>query len=246
MEKQPNLKNKIMKILPKAAAAMTVTFQNLPFSPGRDHNRTENATRWLQPPGGKGLSMIPPEARRKFKDGSIDSQEPTSPKVSCMGQIKHKKKQMKKYKKSMSLPKEVKPIPNASSIPREEKKNTSTFRKIYHGTKPGKKSDASVDHDKEGVPDNGRVQPPPMNQMKRFASGRNTFANFDWKAQPVTPEEMNHRDHYSDEEEEEEIIIPFSAPIGAGGGTSLSLQPKKEINLWKRRTMEPPRPLHLN
>ena len=74
MEKQqPKLKNRILKILPKAAAAVTVTFQNPPFSPGRDHKRTENTTRWFKHAGGKGFSgpLIPAEARRKPKDGGV-------------------------------------------------------------------------------------------------------------------------------------------------------------------------------
>lgn len=66
---------------------------------------------------------------------------------------------------------------------------------------------------------------------------------------------IDQRDYYSDEdrrdsdcefEYQEEPIIPFSAPITVGGGGGLALQPKKEINLWKRRTMNPPRPLRLN
>ena len=87
-EKESKLKNKIFKILPKAAAAaVSMTFQNPPFSPGRDHKFKHH--------GGKGFfsgPMIPVEARRKSKDGCVETQEPTSPKISCMGQIKHKKK----------------------------------------------------------------------------------------------------------------------------------------------------------
>ncbi|KAI4336733.1 hypothetical protein L6164_015224 [Bauhinia variegata] len=254
-EKQSKLKNKILKIIPKAAA-MSVTFQNPPFSPGRDHKRAENASRWSKTHGGKGfsgpiISMIHAEGTRKSRNGNIDSQEPTSPKISCMGQIKHKKKQMKKANR-MAMPKDAKPVASASSTPREEKKHSSTFRKIFSGVKPGRKSDASAAHDKEGIHDSDRVKPPPpLNQMKRFASGRDAFASFDWTAQQVAPEENHRRDYYSDGEElEEEIIIPFSAPIllGGGGGrdaAALPLKPRKEINLWKRRTMEPPRPLQL-
>lgn len=249
MEKQPKLKNKILKILPKAAAAVTVTFQNPPFSPGKDHQRPKNASRWLKQHGGPTVSMIPDEARRKPRDGgsSMDSQEPTSPKVSCMGQIKHKKKQIKKSKaKSISLPKEVQV--------REVKEDASTFRRMFRG---GRKSGAAAtasDHDKKGssLPDRA----PRLSELKRFASGRDYLTNFDWMAQlgQVAPEEMDHRDYFSDQDRdesdaEEEVIIPFSAPILVGGdsnGGIAPLQPRKEINLWKRRTMAPPRPLQLN
>ncbi|KAK7310992.1 hypothetical protein RJT34_08828 [Clitoria ternatea] len=247
MEKQLKLKNKILKAL--------VTFHNPPFSPGRDNkSRPENTTKWVRPHHGvKGfscpmVSMIPDEARRKSHDNrsnSIDEicyQEPTSPKISCMGQIKHKKKHIKKGK--------------AKDI--EVKKHVSTFQKMlfFHAAKPkspGRKSDASVPHcKKDALADNA----PHVSQMRRFSSGREALANFDWRvAHNVAPEE-DEIDYYSDEErtgsdseDEQEVKIPFSAPIlvgATGHGDVLNLKPRKEINLWKRRTMAPPRPLQLN
>ena len=217
--------------------------------------------------------MIPDEAKRKPKDGGIETQEPTSPKVSCIGQIKHKKKQIKKQKaKAMSLPTRntttTTTIPATPKDTTEEKKKQA-YRKFqrmfFHTGKPKtgtrKSSAASLVGNNGGVSDNA----PPIGHMRRFASGRETFANFDWKAQ-IAPEEMNHRDCYSEddraesdveeeegeEEEEREVIIPFSAPLagrgggGGGDGSVANLQPRKEINLWKRRTMAPPRPLQLN
>lgn len=87
--------------------------------------------------------------------------------------------------------------------------------------------------------------------MKKFASGRGAFSDFDWMAHQIAPLESDHRNCYSDEErgdsdreEEEDYIIPFSAPLTVGGG--VELQPRKEVNLWKRRTIKPPRPLQLN
>ncbi|XP_061359303.1 uncharacterized protein At1g76070-like [Gastrolobium bilobum] len=267
MERHLKLKNKILKILPKTVSAITVTFQNPPFSPGRDHkSRPENTTRWLKPHGGKGfsgpiISMIPDEARRKSNDGGngIENQEPTSPKISCMGQIKHKKKQIKKAKaNNKSLPKEArKVVSNASSSTSRDivaKKRVSTFqRMLFHVAKPrsaGRKSDASATQPNK---DEFADKAPRVSQMKRFASGRDALANFDWKVQVV----QEGIDYYSDEDrvdsddaEEEDVIIPFSAPILVGGGVGhggeLNLKPRKEINLWKRRTMAPPRPLQLD
>ncbi|XP_027356407.1 uncharacterized protein At1g76070-like [Abrus precatorius] len=263
MEKQHKLKNKLLKALPKAVAAVTVTFQNPPFSPGRDNkSRPENTIKWLRPHGGKGfsgpiVSMIPDEARRKSHDrgtNGIDEiyyQEPTSPKISCMGQIKHKKKHMKKARAmSMSIPKETKKVAN-NTKDREVKKRVSTFqRMLFHGAKPkseGRKSDTSAPHQYS-------KDAPHVSQMRRFSSGREAFANFDWKVAP----EKEENDYYSDEDrvesdtEEEEVMIPFSAPILVGGGGDVchggvvNLKPRKEINLWKRRTMAPPRPLQLD
>ncbi|KAF8406666.1 hypothetical protein HHK36_008756 [Tetracentron sinense] len=221
----------ILRFLPRAASS--VTFQNPPFTPGRE-KRTENSNK-LKANAGKWFSgpIIPAGAPRKSKNGSFDSQEPTSPKVSCMGQIKHKKKIHKS--KRVSPPQESKP----ASSPRKVKKQSSALRSIFGGAKPGRKSDASAA--KPPLPDRA----PSLSQMKRFASGRDAFTNFEWTAQGVKV----RPDYYSDEErgdqsdEEDEVLIPFSAPMVVGG--RLAVEPRKEVNLWKRRTMAPPRPLQL-
>ncbi|KAJ8772650.1 hypothetical protein K2173_027827 [Erythroxylum novogranatense] len=239
MEKQSKSKNKFLKLLPRAATA--VNFQNPPFSPGRDKFRCNQH-------GCKGFSgpiikMIPDEVRTKPKNGGeFETQEPTSPKVSCIGQIKHKKK--------MNKAKRAEEKNRGASRPDELKKQTSRIRRLFSRstTKDRRKSDASKD-EKVRVPERG---PPGLGQIRRFASSRDTFANFDWTAQ-IAPVDLDHREYpFSDddirdsdreEEEEEEIIIPFSAPMAIGGGAS---KPRKEINLWKRRTTNPPIPLRLN
>lgn len=270
MEKQAKYQDKILKFLPMAAVA--VSFQNPPFSPNRENKmRSENASKQLKLAHvGRGfsgpiISMIPDEARRKPKKGSYDEQaqeeEPTSPKISCMGQIKHKSKKNKNLEKKnvnnkrVSTPvKESKPV---TWSPREVKKHASAIKRIFSGsiTKGRKSNASSVDHDhdfdhfKSTLPDKA----PSLSQMKRFASGREPFANFDWAAAQVAPVDAEHQNSlYSNdqEEEEEEVMIPFSAPIigggGSGSGVPINLQPRKEINLWKRRTMAPPRPLELH
>ncbi|PIN01373.1 hypothetical protein CDL12_26115 [Handroanthus impetiginosus] len=254
-------KNKILKFLPKAAQA-AVSFQNLPFSPrGRDKRSDLNAQR-LKTHQNRGfsapiVSMIPAEARRKLKN--FESQEePTSPKVSCMGQIKQKSKISEK--KHASLPKEFKPEKVIKARRRgpdsDIKKKRSGIKKIFGG---GRKSDDLIDEGKTPIEDGA----PSLGQMRRFASSRDTFANFDWRTVRISPE--GDRGFHSDEErsysdEEDDVIIPFSAPIlmarggggggggggGAGGGAGLDLEPRKEINLWKRRTMAQPKPLHLD
>ncbi|KAA8528783.1 hypothetical protein F0562_036138 [Nyssa sinensis] len=222
MEKPAKSKSGLLKFLPRAASA--VTFQNPPFSPNRDNKMKTHVGKGFSGPI---ISIIPAEARRKPKNSSFATQEPTSPKVSCMGQIKlkHKhKKKIKKTKQAVSLPKDFKPAPS----PVEAKKKPSTIRNIFSSAKPGRKSDASADHDhdhKPPLPD--RSAAPSLNQMKRFASGRDKFASFDWTAQIAPVHDSDQRNYYSDEErgdsegekEEEEIIIPFSAPIliGASG-----------------------------
>ncbi|KAL0366003.1 UNVERIFIED_CONTAM: hypothetical protein Sradi_3490400 [Sesamum radiatum] len=238
-------KNKILKFLPRAAQA-AVSFQNLPFSPRRDRRPDVNAHRLRSHPNkgfsGPIVSMIPAEARGKSKN--FETQEPTSPKVSCMGQIKHKKRISRK--KHASLPKEFKPVsrskPEKTNAARGQASKPSGIKKFFGA---GRRSDdGSKDHAEPSVP------APSLSQMRRFASSRETFANFDWTTAQIAPEE--DREFFSDGERgesdaEDEVIIPFSAPIMVGGGVAgLELEPRKEINLWKRRTMARPQPLQLN
>ncbi|KAL6955009.1 hypothetical protein U1Q18_042181 [Sarracenia purpurea var. burkii] len=251
-KKAAKAKNKFLKFLPRAASA--VTFQNPPFSPDKKRSEHSTGNKLKTYAGNKGFSgplipMIPAEARRKSKNSSFENPEvpePISPKVSCMGQIKHKNK-IKKDKKS-SLPKQdFKPVLN--DFP-SKKKQPSLFRTVsmITGAKPpGRKSDASADKPRL-LPDRA----PSLSQMKRFASGRESVINFDWEADLVSPAGGYQPDYYFDEEnerEEREVIIPFSAPIlvgGGGGGGGGALEGRKEINLWKRRTMAQPRPLQVN
>ncbi|KAE8666436.1 Chloroplastic drought-induced stress protein of 32 kD [Hibiscus syriacus] len=201
----------ILKFLPKAVSAVvSVGFQNPPFSPSRDKRAIS---------AGKGLlhcpivSIIPDEARRKAEAGTMETQEPTSPKVSCIGQIKHKKniRKAKRYLKAVSE------STHKYSSPREIKKQ-----------------------EKELGDDDSA---PSLGQVKRFASGSDGLASFDWTANIAEHVEADqHRDFYSYEEErehsdlEEEVMVPF---------TGLALQPRKEINIWKRRATNPPTPLQL-
>ncbi|KAH7523465.1 uncharacterized protein At1g76070 [Ziziphus jujuba] len=247
MEKQAKPKNNIFKFLPKAASV--VNFQNPPFSPNRE-KRSEYLHK-IKTHAGRGfsgpiISIIPREARSKPKSGSYETQdEPTSPKVSCMGQIKAHKKKLKKNKR-VSPPQEGE-SKLVKSSPRHVNKHTaSALRRIFSNVKPERKY-ASAEHDdhkQSSLPDRA----PALSQMKRFASGRDSFSDFDWTAQIVSADK-DHRDYYSDEDRddndhEDDVKIPFSAPIMVGGG--VPLQPRKEINLWKRRTMTPPRPLQLH
>lgn len=235
----------ILKFLPKVVSA--VNFHNLTVGPGRD-KRSENAHKH-KAIAGKGVnpvrSLIPVEVRRQPKNESFETQEdPTSPKVSCIGQVKHKKKMNKATSKRVPwLPQETKPV---SQNPHKIKKHASKLMRLFTGSKAGRKSIVSGG-DKPTLPD----KTPSLSQMTRFASGRDTLAGFDWTAHQIAPVESDRRDYYSDEErvdrleeeEHEEVIIPFSAPIMVGGG--IDLLPRKEISLWKKRTINPPNPLQL-
>lgn len=226
------LKSKILKLLPKAVA-----FRNLPFSPRRDNRADVNPQRFRTHQNkafsGPMVSMIPAEARRKSKNFEIQ-REPSSPKVSCMGQVKHKSKISEK--KHVSLPREFKPVTQKSERPGPvgpaKKKKKAGIKKILRG---GSKSDKPAGE-----------SAPALSQMRRFASSRETFANFDWTTAQIAPagEDTDEDRGYSDGDDDGGI--PFSAPIVMAGGGGLDLEPRKEINLWKRRTMAPPQSLQLN
>ncbi|WCJ44291.1 hypothetical protein M5689_024966 [Euphorbia peplus] len=232
-------KNNFMKFLSKPA----------PFSPNRD-KRSDHKRVKPHAGAGKGfsgqiISIIPDEARRRSKSGRYDTPEPNSPKISCMGQIKHKKNQTVRNQKSSAAADVAAPRRNVSD--KVPKKRSSAIKKLWSGSFKAdhgrRRSDASV-YDKQPL---SADRAPPLSQLKRFASGRDSLGDFDWvTAQVITPFGTDQRNYYSDgdeddEEEDEEVIIPFSAPMMIGG-----LEPRKEVNLWKRRTMDPPRPLQLN
>lgn len=233
----------ILRFIPKVVSA--VNFHNLTVSPGRD-KRSENTHRH-KAIAGKGInpvrSLIPAAARRRPKNES--QEEPTSPKVSCIGQIKHEKMTNKGQIKRVSwLPQETKPV--SQQAPHQVKKHASKLMRLFAGSKAGRGSNVSGG-EKPKLPE----KTPSLSQMKRFASGRDTLAGFDWTAHQIAPVEFDHSDYYSDEEkvdrfeeeEHEEVIIPFAAPMMVGGG--VDLLPRKEINLWKKRTINPPSPLQL-
>ncbi|KAJ6399663.1 hypothetical protein OIU77_020254 [Salix suchowensis] len=136
--------------------------------------------------------------------------------------------------------------PTSPKTPHQVKKHASKLMRLFAGSKAGRGSNVSGG-EKPKLPE----KTPSLSQMKRFASGRDTLAGFDWTAHQIAPVEFDHSDYYSDEEkvdrfeeeEHEEVIIPFSAPMMVGGG--VDLLPRKEINLWKKRTINPPSPLQL-
>ena len=178
MEKQGKPKNKILKFLPRAASAVAASFQNPTFSPGRDRRSEVNTNRHKANRGFSGpiISIIPDEARRKSsKNGGFETQEPTSPKVSCMGQVRfsNKKRRTKPIKRVISLPTQLATV--QVSCPKDEVKIKKP-PEITKGPKEGRKSDIFYDDTmvtKKAVPSLGKI--------KRFSSARGALSNFDWR-----------------------------------------------------------------
>eukprot|EP00268_Persea_americana_P022829 TRINITY_DN22626_c0_g1_i1.p1 TRINITY_DN22626_c0_g1~~TRINITY_DN22626_c0_g1_i1.p1 ORF type:complete len:242 (+),score=53.83 TRINITY_DN22626_c0_g1_i1:169-894(+) len=223
----------IFSFLPKATS---FSFSNHPFSPSHD-KRQENLSKFKANAGrgfsGPIVSIIPAEARRKAKNGSFDGQEPTSPKVSCIGQIKQKKKICK---------------PKCNSPPPKQAHKKLQFKigRIFHGARRTSKPDV------EDTPSPAPVPAPSLGQLRRFTSGRSVFADFDWKAPGgdvsshrgyYSDEERDGRDHDDDDDDDHDFAVPHSAPLVVGGGVAFG--PRKEMNIWNRRTMDPPRSLQL-
>uniref|UniRef100_A0A9I9CHM8 Uncharacterized protein n=2 Tax=Cucumis melo TaxID=3656 RepID=A0A9I9CHM8_CUCME len=213
MEKHSsNPKSKFMKFLPRAASA--VNFHNPPVSPGRE-------TRPLAGRGFSGpmkFSIIPRDARiTKSNNSGFETPEPTSPKVSCIGQIKHKKK-LKDLAKTA-----------AATVESKNRLPPSRIKRIFTGGKVlgrAKSSVAGAQTGKAPLPERA----PGVNQMKRFSSGRGALANFDWTAQIAPEDEV---------EGEERRTVWIGEEVGP-------FQPRKEVNIWKRRTVVPPTPLQLS
>ncbi|RWW08444.1 hypothetical protein BHE74_00008112 [Ensete ventricosum] len=112
------------------------------------------------------VSIIPVEARRQKESGGGDGggfeapQEPTSPKVTCMGQIKLEK---------MTAGCGRKPSP-----PRRKWKLASLIREVFRRPKVGPAGGGGKSRPPVSAP-------PSLRGMRRSAGGRNSLGDFDWR-----------------------------------------------------------------
>lgn len=248
-------KNRFLKLLPKAAAA-AVTFQSIPFSPNKEKRLSEK----LKSKGSSGandkammVSIIPVDAlHSRSRNSSL--REPTSPKVSCMGQVKHKKKlcslintnytyrdsvlppldHLSRMVQSNNNSKQGQQKPAALKLVKsfddgKKKKKPMTIKHMFSRVPSGRrKSDVAIHG-----PDDHRASSCSLSQMRRISSGR----NFDWT---TVAEVVDNFD------KEEVKLSKFAvAPEILQECKAVSLEPRKEVNLWKRRTMAQPSPLEL-
>ncbi|KAF3606828.1 hypothetical protein DY000_02047091 [Brassica cretica] len=172
-------------------------------------------------------------ARRRTKSNGVVVAEPTSPKVSCIGQIKLAKSKCPEMKKR--APKNLET--SSSSLVKEEGKgNWSILKRLFStGRNPLKKSSSTasaavIEHPVVAVE---AVAGPTLGNMKKFATSRESLGGFDWRV------EMKRQD--------EETTIPFSVsmPLTQREGLSLYPRQKSEVNLWERRTVDRPKPLQV-
>ncbi|CAN6167852.1 unnamed protein product [Urochloa humidicola] len=225
---------------------------NFPSRGGRSSFNHRNAF------SGPIVSIVPPEARGRCGGGRTKQQrsgyrtpEPSSPKVSCIGQIKRSGSRRQKKvnpcgKNGGACPLPPRPPTAAAARPKGGSlvKRMSFFRRSR-----SRSSSRSSSSSKDGCGGSGRgtsgcavavaVAPAPagLGQMKRFTSGRAALQDFDWQ-------EEEERWSRGGSDEEDEGFVAHSAPLTLGGGVVAS-EPRKEINLWRRRPMAPPTPLQL-
>lgn len=217
MEKPSKLRIKILKFLSQAAAP-AVTYKSPPPSPRNPI-----------------VSIIPKETSRKPRNGSstFAAKEPTSPKVSCMGQVKGNNNNKKKSKPK---PKLVCPPPPqegtslALCIPKEKTfKVSKVIPKVL--IKQGKTKDDGVviATSSSSRSSRGPERVPSLGQMKRFESGRRVLSDFDLMEVDDDPDRVEGlklgvrgEEEEDDDENKKEVII-----------------------LWKRRSMSPLTPLQL-
>ncbi|XP_041018895.1 uncharacterized protein At1g76070-like [Juglans microcarpa x Juglans regia] len=187
MKKPSKLRSILFKflIVPHAASAVNFQFQSPSLSPAKISVGSGRS-------GSSGtspfVSIIPPEVRRKKKNGSFDAREPTSPKVSCMGHVKKTTSSNPKRRVS-SLP----PLPQATmrdvSCPNKEVKIKKMIKQqevvkidCFVGRKRGGKPDGSSCYEKPRVPEQVLQAPrPSLGQIKRFSSARGALSSFDWR-----------------------------------------------------------------
>ncbi|XP_061346111.1 uncharacterized protein At1g76070-like [Gastrolobium bilobum] len=155
MEKISQIKSKFFKFLSKQPIT-SVSFRSPTVSPCRSPTRI--------------VSIIPKEARRKHKGGSFSAKEPTSPKVSCMGQVQSKKNRKAQKRKRVQQP----PKKNNNSVRCPEKK---ILLWISKGSDKGRKQSGKGFVSEEKAQDT--LKAPSLDTMKKFTSGRGSLYDFD-------------------------------------------------------------------
>jgi len=190
------------------------------------------------------VSIVPPEARgRRAKHRSgYRTPEPSSPKVSCIGQIKRSSSRRQKKvnpcgKNGAACP--LPPRPAEGTKPRGGPRGSFVKRMSFF-RRSRSRSSSKDDRCVNGSCAVAAPAPAGLGQMKRFASGRAAFQDFDWRQQEVDMRSSG----CSDWEDDDEGFVAHSAPLTLGGGVVAS-EPRKEVNLWRRRPMAPPTPLRL-
>lgn len=224
-------KNKFLKLLQKAATA--------PLSPKKPNRSSQ------KPVSNAPIhTIIPADAlRSKSRNWSFGAREPTSPQVSCMGQLKHKKKLCSMINnKSYVLP----PLDHLNlmvhtpskaveaDLEGDKKKKKPLAIKNMFSRIPSRrrKSEATTGITEHRSSASSSCS---LSQMRRFSSSRTSLNNFDWTAAQIAPVDN----------EGVKDKIGTCVPKVMLECKEVSFEPRKDVSLWKRRPMAQPAPLQL-
>ncbi|KAF8113704.1 hypothetical protein N665_0046s0053 [Sinapis alba] len=236
MEKaSDNNPTKLSKMLQKA---LSIGHSAAPFSPVRDfhHRRTASTVNRGFFFSGPMTPLLPSAARaRRRTKNAVVFAEPTSPKVSCIGQIKLAKSSKCPETKN----RERKKLKPASSC--QGKGNWSKLKRLFSmGSRKPNYTAVSAAREPPPISAVEAVTAPSLCKMKKFASSRETLAGYDWTVEIKREESRSdHRRVYSSDDKETMIPCAVSTPL------TLCSRQKSEVNLWKRRTMDRPKPLQV-
>ncbi|XP_057723404.1 uncharacterized protein At1g76070-like [Arachis stenosperma] len=170
MEKISKLKNKLFKFFLTQPVVASMALQNPTMSPNNSVSK-----RGCRSHHGFKVSIVPKEVRRKHRSASFRSNnEPSSPKVSCMGDVKCKKKRMALKQKRVE---ETIITKRNDDVPCEQKKG-KVLLWIFKGQKQSGGNKGFVLEEK--AQENSQViAAPSLGAMKKFKGGRGSLRDFD-------------------------------------------------------------------
>ncbi|XP_042429014.1 uncharacterized protein At1g76070-like isoform X1 [Zingiber officinale] len=176
-------------------------------------------------------SIVPVEVRRKGKGGAGgEFEEPTSPKVTCMGQVKLRKMRCNSNEETKSLPPPAKP----DADKRLKSKRTGDASLFLSRMFRRRRRKFPTESEEEKEIGRGDINPasasaPALGTMRWYSSGRETLQDFDWRKVA----EQSGR-----EEEDDGAMVAHSGPIKVGSDGAVAMNPKK-------RPPPPPPPIPL-
>ncbi|KAK7346307.1 hypothetical protein VNO80_20823 [Phaseolus coccineus] len=157
------IKGKLLKFMLTQPVA-SVAFQNPNMSPSGN----------FPPRGGRSpthrVSIVPMEVRRNRGSQSFSAREPSSPKVSCIGEVKGRKK--RKVRGQKRVPTQE----GDAAACREKKKSLQWIFKGISGEGRKQSTKASVLQEKAAASTEGY---PSLGTMKSFASGTGSLPRFE-------------------------------------------------------------------
>lgn len=231
-------KNMFLKLLTKAASA-----PNKEKKSSQKSHTGKGSSSGSNPPI---ISIIPADAlRSKSKNSSFGVREPTSPKVSCMGTLKHKKKlcsmlSTKNYVlpplDHLNLMVNSKVVQSDLEGDVKKKKKPLAIKNMFSRVPSVRRKSDVITKTTDYVSDHRQSSSSSLSQMRRFSSSRTSLNNFDWTATQIAP---------VDNEGKKVKISTCSVPKVILECKQVNLEPRRDVNLWKRRPMAQPSPLQI-